>query len=445
MKPFSIVLLLCLLLAAAIGALSPAPLMLAADPSAWAWRRQAINLTGVLAILLMTAGVALAQRPAWLDRRIGLDAVYRLHRHVGIAAGVAALLHWLLRQVPRWLVEAGLVTNPGDLARGDYPKLVVVLYRVGLLLVEYAFYASAALLLIALLRRVPYRTFRASHRLLALAVVPIAFHAATAPLRDHWYAEPAGWMTLGVALACAALAARALAGRMGRARRAQGVIASVAVQGASTCVEVALNNPPFSHRAGQFVMLRCAHDAEHHPFTISGQSEDGRTLQFRIKGLGDYTRRLPDQLRIGDAVEIEGPYGVFDFRDTAARQVWVAGGVGITPFLRRLEALARGEEHSGGPAISIDLWYCTRTEAEGLWPDNLEALCRRAGARLHRMTETRHGRLSAAQLHAVMQDLDGASIWFCGPEPFGKALRRGLQALSFNVGQHFHQEAFRFR
>ena len=53
---------------------------------------------------------------------------------------------------------------------------------------------------------------------------------------------------------------------------------------------------------------------------------------FSIKGLGDYTRRLPKQLFPGQMVTVEGPYGRFDFRGDCPRQLWLAGGIGITPL-----------------------------------------------------------------------------------------------------------------
>ncbi len=46
-------------------------------------------------------------------------------------------------------------------------------------------------------------------------------------------------------------------------------------------------------------------------------------------------------LRTGTRVQVEGPYGRFDFRKGGARQIWLAGGIGITPFL------AWAESHPG--------------------------------------------------------------------------------------------------
>ena len=50
-----------------------------------------INLTGILAIGCMSAGMFLATRPTSLEPSLGgLDKTYRLHRHVGSSNGTGA-------------------------------------------------------------------------------------------------------------------------------------------------------------------------------------------------------------------------------------------------------------------------------------------------------------------------------------------------------------------
>nr|WP_246253992.1 hypothetical protein [Comamonas jiangduensis] len=87
-----------------------------------------------------------------------------------------------------------------------------------------------------------------------------------------------------------------------------------------------------------------------HPFTIASapdgyaRTDDGRQLlRLVIKPLGDYTQTLHARLQPGQTVRIEGPYGHFDGQGAARRvQVWIAGGVGITPFLALLQARQPG-------------------------------------------------------------------------------------------------------
>src|SRR3546814_3669556 len=64
-------------------------------------------------------------------------------------------------------------------------------------------------------------------------------------------------------------------------------------------------------------------------------------ITFGIRELGDYTRGLRDRLAIGQALKVEGPYGCFTFDDDRAHQIWIGGGVGVTPFIARMKHLAR--------------------------------------------------------------------------------------------------------
>ena len=50
---------------------------------------------------------------------------------------------------------------------------------------------------------------------------------------------------------------------------------------------------------------------------------------------------MRDRLSIGQEVKVEGPYGCFTFDDGRARQIWIGGGVGVTPFIARMKHLAR--------------------------------------------------------------------------------------------------------
>ncbi|MDP1644049.1 MAG: FAD-binding oxidoreductase [Thiobacillus sp.] len=111
--------------------------------------------------------------------------------------------------------------------------------------------------------------------------------------------------------------------------------------------------------AGQFAFVTFDQSEGPHPFTISSAWHGNGKLFFLIKGIGDYTSTLPATLKVGDLVKVEGPYGRFAFGGRKPRQIWVAGGIGITPFVARMQALA-----SKPDGKSIDLFYSTRAPDE---------------------------------------------------------------------------------
>ena len=166
---------------------------------------------------------------------------------------------------------------------------------------------------------------------------------------------------------------------------------------------------------------------------------------FVTKALGDHTRTLPEALHVGDRVTVEGPYGCFTFGGPERRQIWIGAGIGITPFLARMKQLARepGAAGSGGAAREIDLFHPTAVEDPAALA-RLAAEAAAAGVRLHVLVDARDGRLSGERLRAAVPAWREASVWFCGPAGFGRALRQDLSAHGLPA-RAFHQELFEMR
>jgi len=140
----------------------------------------------------------------------------------------------------------------------------------------------------------------------------------------------------------------------------------------------------------------------------------------------------------GDAVTVEGPYGCFDFSRHKAGQIWVAGGIGIAPFMSRLQALADSSKDN-----TIDLFYCT-SAPDQRFIAQLQALAASARIRLHVLVAREHGRLTPGQVRKAVTDWRQCDVWFCGPANFGRELRHDLTKHGLPASD-FHQELFNMR
>lgn len=415
-------------------------------------RNLMIQYSGVLAIGVMSLGMILALRPRlpepWFG---GLDKMYRLHKWLGIAGLVLAVVHWLWSEAPKWAVSLGWLARP---ARGPRPAVEHAVHQflqgqrhlaegVG----EWAFYAAVVLIVLALLRWFPYHLFYKTHRLLAVAYLVLAFHAVVLTKFGYW-ATPLG-VVLALLLAGGVVAAvLVLLRRVGAGCRVRGRIVALrrypGVRALETEIAMAPGWP--GHRPGQFAFAMSDVDEGAHPYTIASawHPADGR-ITFVTKALGDHTSRLPDKLRVGQEVVIEGPYGCFTFEDDVAHQVWIGGGIGITPFIARMKQLARERasgESARGPVI--DLFHTTAEVDEGAL-SRLRADAAAAGVRLHILVDAKDGFLTGERVFAAVPDWREASFWFCGPAGFGAALRRDLAAHGVPVVQRFHHEVFAMR
>ena len=410
----------------------------------FALRSVLVNYTGVLGIAVMSVAMLLALRPRLPESRLGgLDKMYRLHNWLGIAGFVLALSHWLWVKAPKWMVGWGWLTRPArkpPTASLD-PWLQLLQSQRGLAksLGEWAFYALVALLLVALIKRFPYRHSFKLHRLMPVVYLLLVFHSFILIPMVYWRGI-IGPLLAVLMLAGSVAAVRSLIGGVGRGRRVTARVLSAEQQSTNQVLELEIQldaNWP-GHQAGQFAFLRFAHDPEAHPFTIASAWQGDGRMAFMIKASGDFTRQLATRLQPGSELQVEGPYGRFDFASEKPRQIWVAGGVGITPFIARMQALAHGGE--GKP---IDLFYSARALPEQTRLQ-LKYLARSARVRLHLLRSGVDPRLDSARICAAVPEWNHADLWFCGPNEFGQALRRDMRGQGMHA-RDFHQELFEMR
>ena len=432
------------LVACLIYALSPNLGTLSAKLGFWEWRNHLVFFSGVVSLAFMALAMLISVRPSWAERAMGgLDKAYVLHKWAGIWAWVAVLVHWLLEHLPRAMVKKGLLLPPGPSAKLSLSPLAEKLVRSGLHFADFIFFLMLALMLVALLRKIPYRFFGYAHKLFPVVFLVAAWHSVTVQLKAQWLSSPAGYLVIALALAGSIPAFISLFQGIAKTRKVKAVVAGLQKHGGNM-LDIRLETPPqsFAHSAGQFAFLSFEHDKEPHPFTIASAG-GSPSLRFVIKALGDHTFGLMHRLNIGERVEVEGPYGQFHFRDNKARQIWVAGGIGITPFMARLDELEKAGPYAS-PRPPIDFWYCTQTEEENRFPENLEALCQKSGIRLYRKVAQKGELLSAEEVGRAAGGLQEAGVWFCGPKAFAQSLREGLKRQGLE-GEAFHCEAFEMR
>jgi predicted ferric reductase len=154
--------------------------------------------------------------------------------------------------------------------------------------------------------------------------------------------------------------------------------------------------------------------------------------------VGDYTRALRG-LEEGAEAVVEGPYGSFSHRSVPGReQIWLAGGIGVTPFL----SMARSLRYANEPAV--DLYYCVEHAEEAHFLDELQAVAARRGDfRVFLVPRDEVGFLTAERLARESGDLAARDILICGPPAMIESLRSQLRARGV-PGERIHAEEFGF-
>ncbi|PIO06838.1 hypothetical protein COT47_02525 [Candidatus Woesearchaeota archaeon CG08_land_8_20_14_0_20_43_7] len=196
------------------------------------------------------------------------------------------------------------------------------------------------------------------------------------------------------------------------------------------------------YRSGQFVFLRFFNDKvgnEPHPFSISSMSNDN-CLRFVIKSLGDFTATL-DALEIGDTVSVEGPYGRFNHDRGKTDQVWLAGGIGITPFIGMAQDLVSIDMEN-----HIDLYYSVKDNKGFIGLGEFKEVERATGGRFRVFPwVTNHdGRLTIKDIDEKSGPLKRREFCMCGPEGFKNAMKESLTKAGVRKSR-IHEEEFTFK
>lgn len=374
---------------------------------------------GALSMTSMALSLTLAARWRIVDRIMGgPDKSYGFHRWLGFFALGGALGHWATAE---------------SFGEGIAPILAESGEGVGTV----AAVGLVALTAAAMVRAIPYHLWKASHMLMGPIFLLAAYHtffvASPLTIGAAPWTLMSGVSVLGLVAWGQTLLCKKSMTRLVTVDRAKPFDGGVDV---TFTADAAL--PAF--RPGQFATLaRNSARAEAHPFTIAGG--DASSRRFIIRAAGDWTDTFVQTVRPGDQYRIGAGVGRFLPMTKPSRpdQLWVAGGVGITPFLASLE---RMQPDCGG---RITLVYCIRSRASaGAIADAEFHAARLPQVELIVVSEADGARLSPASLSAIIGTLSAeAQVYLCGPE--------GLKSMvigawnTFGKSGKVHSESFDFR
>lgn len=382
---------------------------------------------GVAALTLMAAAALLGSRWRWVERAFGgLDRVYAAHKWMGVWALGLATAHFLFpADADAWTVAPIL----------ELPRYWTRFVR------QLSYAALGLIVLLALNRSIRYSVWRWWHKLSGPLFLVVVLHwlSFPSPIRLESAAGIwlAAWSVLGAAGALYKLLLYPLVTR-------QAEYEVVAIDSGKAAAHIQLK--PVAHPVrfvpGQFGFLRMKHDGlrEPHPFTIaSGSGGDGR-VDFVVRALGDYTSRLVAQVRPGMRADVYAPYGHFVRNAAAQREVWIGGGVGISPFIAWLQ------DRSGGGFDKVTLFYFHTPGREFPEVPVLEAMARERGAELVSVAGGPDDPAFVERFAALCREHGPGAIdvAFCGPKGLLLRVRDALRGNRVPE-ENLRHELFEFR
>jgi len=180
----------------------------------------------------------------------------------------------------------------------------------------------------------------------------------------------------------------------------------------------------FDYIPGQFCFFQFVKEdisMESHPYTICGTYTEGH-ITILVKSLGDYTKNLYKKLTINTTALIEGPYGNFDHKLGKEKQIWIAGGVGIAPFV----SWCRDVENNYMSGLDIDFYYCVNNELDAFHLYEFEKLAK-AMPKFHvnLVCSDKTGFIKGSDI----KELRERTIFICGPKVMRNALLKDFKRL----------------
>jgi len=401
---------------------------LAAVPSTTWLSSATLSLgAGISALVLMAGAATLSARWAWVESVFGgLDRVYETHKWLGVWALAFASLHFTFKAgMEGWDTAAILGLPP------FYTRLVRQL----------SFLALVLIVLLALNRKIPYASWRWWHKLSGPLFLIVILHwlSFKSPIILN---SPGGiWLAAMAVLGVSAAFYKLLLYRF-MSPHAEYCVEQVSPGPAAIRLVMRPVGPGIHFKAGQFAFLSIHERGlrEPHPFTIASAGGPKQPVEFLIRAVGDYTRRLVAQAQAGMHVEVFAPFGRFCRPTSAKREVWIAGGVGISPFVAWLK------DDAANDLDRVSLFLFNTPGREFPVVDDVRMLAEQRGVELIALSGSDEGKKFRQRLAAIIGECgpDSVELCFCGPKGLLQLVRDEMTLLGVPDSQ-LRFELFEFR
>ncbi|MGH1365463.1 MAG: ferredoxin reductase family protein [Calditrichia bacterium] len=370
-------------------------------------------------VTVFAANFLMATRAKWVEKLFGgLDKMYMIHRRSGIIAVALLILHFIV--VPK---------NPEFSIGKPMGFVALILILIGVIL------AAAPVFK----RKIKYHKWLRGHQLMGIFYIIGIAHSFFVPtltselpiVRSYVY----GMALIGIAswfykAFLYNLLNKKLDYTVDTIKRFKNDVVEITLK--------PITNTRLAFAAGQFAFV--AYDGlnnkEPHPFTISNHPDEDH-LRFTVKALGDYTADLQTKLKEGTKAYVRGAYGHFNFRKAKYKQqLWLAGGIGITPYLSFLREL-NGE-------YKITLIWSVKSIQSANFKEEIEQIASsKPNLSFLLWDSDTKGYFSIANQH-TSSTIKNQSVFICGPEAMRESYIRQLLEKGVSI-RDIHYEEFSFR
>lgn len=393
------------------------------------------ELFGLVGMTLFAFTFVLSTRMKWIEDVFGgLDKVYISHAVLGGLSFVFVLAHpifLVLKFIPERIDLAATYILPS----GHWSVNFGIISLVGML----------GLIFVTLFTKMRYHRWKYTHEFFGLFFVFAVLHIfmvrntfANDNIFYGYYIYAAVVSVVGILAFVYSLLIRNFVFK-------KYVYEIKSINRFGTCFEIIFSpkNRALLYKAGQFIFVKFFNDKiskEAHPFSVASKSNEGE-IKIIVKKLGDYTAKL-DNLKVGDRVSIEGPYGKFNFgRDDSGDAVWIAGGIGITPFIGMAEDILENKD-----SRKVTLFHCVGFEEDLAGRSLFEEVSKRCKNFIYVPWNSakKKRRITIEDVYNLSGGFDGKNFFLCGSRALKRDIAKGLKEHGVK-SKDIHEEEFDFK
>ncbi|MCX7822962.1 MAG: ferric reductase-like transmembrane domain-containing protein [Syntrophobacterales bacterium] len=405
------------------------------------------NLCGIIALYLMVLMTAVGIRFPILEKPFGLDRLIRFHKKFGIVVILFVMAHVASKVFKYSQVVGGRTEDVWDFIAQFSPytwnltdnALVIARWAL-LILIIAVFFAKAGQYV------VPFKLWKPFHGLVYLVTPAAILHSFLIGSDIRIFPMIIGWGGLGVLWLI--LAGYRFSYIAGRSHECRWFLESVRQETHDTHTYTFVRHEGpgrfCSWYPGQFAIFRYNTGfigwSEPHPFTLSCAPGEGK-ISCTVKAVGSFTRRL-QTIAPGTPFLCEGPYGIFTPRfKEGAHLIFIAGGVGITPFLSMIRHVAKNNV-----PVRVTLIWGNKTKEDIIAYEELSHLAKTSSwlkvvhiLSAQRITEEfwkdvendgffwEEGFVRGGILEKYITDLNNTQFFLCGPPPMQRFVLEELK------------------
>lgn len=383
----------------------------------------AAQIFGLFGLMCLAWGFLLSTRHSLLEDLFGgLDKAYKVHHIVGGLSLVFLLQH------PLFMLIGALPHN----------SLVLYLLPIGTIdytLGQLALYLMIFLLVLTFYVPLPYRFWKWSHEWMGLVMILGGLHSVLVYSDVSRYAPLKIWIVAWSVMGILAYLYKRF-WYYTLQQSSHYVVQSTNIEKDLLIVTLQTSEEVIDFAPGQYGFFAIPNKLrDEHAFSILKTS--GNNLVIGCKIYGNFTKSLVE-LKPGNILVVKGPFGTFGEKMVSPQHiVWVAGGIGITPFHSMIKSIRKDQK--------VEMFFSAKIMPNSfLTAPFVELQTQNSNFRWIATESSKTGRIKASEVFLNTGSDKNAQYMLCGPNQMMETVASDLSQLGIKRS-HITYEDFGFK